>query len=186
MSESSSAIEAGSTYFKDTSKPDGDACREDGTLKDASELEWPNSPSDPAPNFPKDSVSDSDTRHEDFLPSYLSNGKKRKHDSSDEEDSDVSMDSLAHDKNTQKKRLAGGNKGSDEEIELTGRKNAAASGSSKTVQRQIRHKSDKRKRDNTDDSNADSGESEKEDVVMEEDRNKVSLFSYLCNACTLT
>lgn len=27
-------------------KPDGEACREDGTLKDASELEWPNSPSE--------------------------------------------------------------------------------------------------------------------------------------------
>ena len=39
MSESSSAIEAGSTYFKDTSKPDGDTCSEDGTLKDASDDE---------------------------------------------------------------------------------------------------------------------------------------------------
>jgi hypothetical protein len=26
--------------------PDGDACQPDGTLKDASELEWPNLPSD--------------------------------------------------------------------------------------------------------------------------------------------
>ena len=184
VSESSSAIEAG-TYFKDASKPDGDACREDGTLKDASELEWPNSPSDPAPNFPKDSVSDSDAHHEDYLPSYLSKGKKRKYDSSDEEDSDIMMDSPAHDKNTQRKRLAGGNNSSDDEI--TGR-NHAASGSSKTIQHQICHKSDKRKKDNTDDSNAaDSGESEKEDVVMEdtkENRNKVSLFSCLCNACT--
>ena len=28
----------------DTSKPVGDACREDGTLKDAGEMEWPDSP----------------------------------------------------------------------------------------------------------------------------------------------
>jgi hypothetical protein len=28
----------------DTSKPVGDACREDGTLKEASEMEWPDSP----------------------------------------------------------------------------------------------------------------------------------------------
>jgi hypothetical protein len=32
--------------LKDRDMPDGDACRPDGTLKDASELEWPNSPSD--------------------------------------------------------------------------------------------------------------------------------------------
>lgn len=31
---------------KDQTKPDGDACRADGTLKDASEMQWPNSPSD--------------------------------------------------------------------------------------------------------------------------------------------
>jgi hypothetical protein len=36
----------GKTFLKDSSKPDGDACRDDGTLKDASELDWPNSPSD--------------------------------------------------------------------------------------------------------------------------------------------
>jgi hypothetical protein len=34
------------TYFKDTGKPDGEACREDGTLKDVDELVWPDSPSD--------------------------------------------------------------------------------------------------------------------------------------------
>jgi hypothetical protein len=38
---------ASGTYFKDASKPDGDACREDGTLKDASEMDWPDSPSEP-------------------------------------------------------------------------------------------------------------------------------------------
>lgn len=30
---------------KDVTKPDGEACREDGTLKDAEEIEWMNSPS---------------------------------------------------------------------------------------------------------------------------------------------
>ena len=30
---------------KDLQKPDGDACNPDGTLKDASEMEWPDSPS---------------------------------------------------------------------------------------------------------------------------------------------
>ena len=30
----------------DKSKPEGDACREDGTLKDASELDWPDSPTE--------------------------------------------------------------------------------------------------------------------------------------------
>ena len=34
------------TYLMDMSKPEGDACREDGTLKDASEMEWPNSPTE--------------------------------------------------------------------------------------------------------------------------------------------
>ena len=32
--------------YKYYSKPDGDACRDDGTLKDVSKMEWPNSPSD--------------------------------------------------------------------------------------------------------------------------------------------
>lgn len=31
---------------KDQTKPDSDACRADGTLKDTSEMQWPNSPSD--------------------------------------------------------------------------------------------------------------------------------------------
>jgi hypothetical protein len=34
------------THIMDTSKPVGDACREDGTLKDASEMDWPNSPTE--------------------------------------------------------------------------------------------------------------------------------------------
>lgn len=33
-------------YLMDMSKPEGDACREDGTLKDASEMEWPDSPTE--------------------------------------------------------------------------------------------------------------------------------------------
>jgi hypothetical protein len=186
VSETSSAIEGASgTHFKDTSKPDGDACREDGTLKEASEIDWAHSPS--APNFREDSVLDGDTtagpRHEDFLPSYLSNGKKRKHDSSDEESDIIMIDCNSHDKSTQRKRLASGNNSSDDEIEP---RNNAAGSSSTTQRRQFHHKSEKRKKDDTDcDGNPDSGESEKEDVVMEdtkEDRNKVSLFSCLCNA----
>ena len=31
----------------DQTKPDGKACNEDGTLKDASKLEWPDSPTQP-------------------------------------------------------------------------------------------------------------------------------------------
>ena len=34
------------TYVMDKSKPEGDACREDSTLKDASELDWPDSPTE--------------------------------------------------------------------------------------------------------------------------------------------
>ena len=39
-----SSNEHENTYLMDTSKPVGDACREDGTLKEASEMEWPDSP----------------------------------------------------------------------------------------------------------------------------------------------
>ena len=35
------------SIYMDTSKPLGDACREDGTLKDASEIQWRNSPTSP-------------------------------------------------------------------------------------------------------------------------------------------
>ena len=38
--------EKGKTHMRDFTKPVGDACREDGTLKDASELEWPDSPTE--------------------------------------------------------------------------------------------------------------------------------------------
>lgn len=46
----------GKTYLRDTTKPVGDACREDGTLKDADEMVWPNSPTElepPQNNFPE-------------------------------------------------------------------------------------------------------------------------------------
>ena len=33
-------------FLKDGTMLDGDACQPDGTLKDASEMEWPNSPSE--------------------------------------------------------------------------------------------------------------------------------------------
>jgi hypothetical protein len=48
-------MEEGSTeqFFKDVMMPDGDACRPDGTLKDASEMEWPNSPSEETRNLPE-------------------------------------------------------------------------------------------------------------------------------------
>ena len=39
--------------YKDRNMPDGDACRADGTLKDASEMEWPNSPSEARANLPE-------------------------------------------------------------------------------------------------------------------------------------
>ena len=32
--------------LKDASKPDGEACNDDGTLKEASEMDWPDSPTD--------------------------------------------------------------------------------------------------------------------------------------------
>ena len=38
--------ERAKTYMRDLTKPVGDACRDDGTLKDADELEWPDSPSE--------------------------------------------------------------------------------------------------------------------------------------------
>ena len=38
--------ERAKTYMRDVTKPVGDACRDDGTLKDADELEWPDSPSE--------------------------------------------------------------------------------------------------------------------------------------------
>ena len=94
MSESSSEIESASNnYFKDFSKPDGDTCHEDGTLKDASEMEWPNSPSES--NFRDDSNLNDDSHceaSEDSI-SYqpLSKGEKRKHVISDDEDNDIIM-----------------------------------------------------------------------------------------------
>ena len=37
------------TYLRNMTKPVGDACRDDGTLKDANEMVWPNLPTVPAP-----------------------------------------------------------------------------------------------------------------------------------------
>lgn len=49
---SSSSNQKGKIYLKDQTKPDGEACNEDGTLKDATELEWPDSPTQPGqPNI---------------------------------------------------------------------------------------------------------------------------------------
>ena len=39
--------------FKDVTMPDGDACRPDGTLKDASEIQWLNSPSEETRDLPQ-------------------------------------------------------------------------------------------------------------------------------------
>ena len=40
-------------FNKDMSKPDGEACNADGTLKDATEIEWINSPLDIIPPPPQ-------------------------------------------------------------------------------------------------------------------------------------
>jgi hypothetical protein len=48
MEEGSSGVGnlGGDRVFKDGKMPDGDACRPDGTLKEANEMEFPNSPSE--------------------------------------------------------------------------------------------------------------------------------------------
>jgi hypothetical protein len=49
------------TYMRDTTKPVGDACRDDGTLKDANEMDWPDSPTAleaPQNDFREDNASD--------------------------------------------------------------------------------------------------------------------------------
>lgn len=43
---SSSSNEQVKTHLRDPTKPEGEACNADGTLKDASKLEWPESPSE--------------------------------------------------------------------------------------------------------------------------------------------
>jgi len=58
------------THFqKDEGKPDGEACNVDGTLKDATDMEWLNSPSQLLPSPPLkrllDYDSDLDSDHED-------------------------------------------------------------------------------------------------------------------------
>jgi len=62
------------TYLKDASKPDGEACCDDGTLKDASEMEWAHSPSQSHPVLHgekwkwSDGVSDGDVDDINVLP----------------------------------------------------------------------------------------------------------------------
>lgn len=66
----------GPTHLKDVSKPDGEACNDDGTLKDASEIEWAHSPSQSHPGpvlygekrKRNDSVTDGDVDDIDVLP----------------------------------------------------------------------------------------------------------------------
>ena len=61
MEEGSSGVGSlGDTerILKDRNMPDGDACRPDGTLKDASEMEWPDSPSEVQANLPETSDDD--------------------------------------------------------------------------------------------------------------------------------
>ena len=137
-SESSSGLEgAGHSYFKDPSKPDGDACREDGTLKDASEMEWPNSPSET--DFRDDTNLDGNSRRETSVDSALSyasyqpllKGKKRKFVMSDDEDPDVIMIDLHEDDSDNP--LAEG---------IQPRDNKAGS----TTRRQFHSKADKRKK----------------------------------------
>ena len=168
MSESSSGIEsAGNNYFKDFSKLDGDACREDGTLKDASEMEWLNSPSET--DFRDDSNLDDDSRREasENSISYqpLSKKKKRKHVISDDEDNDIIMVDL-HD-----------NLDSSLADEIQSRDKAGSS----TTQCQFLSQAEKRKKRNTKssgESDGDSGESEKEqDRDTKIDTRKVN---YLC------
>ena len=74
------------TYHIDISKPDGDACREDGTLKDASEMEWLNSPTDNCFQTPPGLQEYSDHSHLEW-PSESGTKKKRKHLESEPEES---------------------------------------------------------------------------------------------------
>ena len=191
-SESSSGLEgAGHSYFKDPSKPDGDACREDGTLKDASEMEWPNSPSET--DFRDDTNLDGNSHREtsvDLALSYASyqpllKGKKRKFVMSDDEDLDVIMIDLHEDDSDNP--LAEG---------IQPRDNKAGS----TTRRQFHSKADKRKK------KVPNQIAIVMQTVVRARRKKMmkqkeihaarficflifvflSLFSQLCNACTLT
>jgi hypothetical protein len=65
----------GPMHLKDASKPDGEACGDDGTLKDASEIKWVHSPSQSHPALhdekqkwkQNDSTPDSDINSIDVL-----------------------------------------------------------------------------------------------------------------------
>ena len=54
----------------DATKPIGDACNADGTLKDASEIDWLHSPSDENSSFSKR------TRSEEFVNADRMNSKR--------------------------------------------------------------------------------------------------------------
>ena len=74
--------------FKDRNMPDGDACRPDGTLKEASELSFPNSPSDATINLPD--IGDEDA--------YFFKNLKRAHGDSEEEELSSESTSDGHPK----------------------------------------------------------------------------------------
>lgn len=46
---------------KDPTKPDGDAVNADGTLKSADEMDWPTTPTAPAPSIPAKRSAESPT-----------------------------------------------------------------------------------------------------------------------------
>lgn len=58
----------GQRVLKDTSKPDGDACRPDGKLKEASEMEWLHSPSEHNETRLRRRLSISSESDDDVLP----------------------------------------------------------------------------------------------------------------------
>jgi hypothetical protein len=71
-------------YFKDTNMPDGDACRPDGTLKDASEMLFLNSPSEAPGNLPE-------PRKDDYF--FLNLKRGLPGNDSDDEQSSLASDS---------------------------------------------------------------------------------------------
>ena len=88
MEEGSSGVgNLGNTeqIFKDRNMPDGDACRPDGTLKDASEMDFPNSPSEAPGNLPESS-GDRDNYF------FLNLKRRLPSDDSDEEESSSASD----------------------------------------------------------------------------------------------
>jgi hypothetical protein len=105
-----SSLGSADRVLKDPNMPDGEACRPDGTLKDASELEFPNSPSDAPRNLPELSVN----RDEYFflnmkrkLPSNDSDDDTASDDAAgDEEDSDDEMEDVVGPRSKGKKNVS--------------------------------------------------------------------------------